>query len=225
MACAAAARLKRRAGLSPTHSKTPNARAMASDFKPSSSAARASASRAVSTINSREGSRPSAMRPCQEGWPSSRAKARGQHHKRSDRRPPAALSSTRRAARRSAKPRLAIQSPAEAPAARETGFTSCTQSVSRLRANRGEVSSSPSRQPSLEDEAAAARSGRSIFSMDWRSLSMSAARGCSPSPCPPPPSWGRPANPPPPSSRSDAPHRRGEGLGVGGIPERAVGGL
>lgn len=63
MRCAAAARLKRRAGVNSTSLSTPRTSATLADFNPSSMAQSASLARAVSTKRQEAGSRPKEERP------------------------------------------------------------------------------------------------------------------------------------------------------------------
>ncbi len=180
-----AARLKRRAGVRSISLKTPIASARLCDFKPSSSATSASSARAVSTIRRRAGSRPRRISPAAEGRPSSPASTRGQHHKIHG-APRSALSletcSTRLTARRSAKPRLAIQAPAIAPETGMAAFTSCRLSVSRPPGKRASAAESSSGQPNCHlalgpdgqrDKGAA----RSILRMVSRNDPIKASRG------------------------------------------------
>ena len=72
--CSAAAKLRRRAGVSSASPTTPMTRARLCERKPSSMAHRASPARAVSANSQDDGSRPRAAKPCPYGAPSSRAK-------------------------------------------------------------------------------------------------------------------------------------------------------
>lgn len=146
VSAAPAAKLKRRAGVSPTSSKTPHASPRLLERKPSSSACSASSARAVSTTSTSSGSMPSCLRPCAESRPYSAANARVVHHRSHGlpawKEPPfspcAARASIRlrRTASRKAKPSPAIQSPADAPEGCAEAFTSCTPAPSRPCGNR-----------------------------------------------------------------------------------------
>lgn len=139
--CSCAIRLKRRDGVSATQSKSPKASARLPDRNPSSSAPKASASDAVSTMMRRLASSPRRFKPAAEGAPNSRLKCRGQHHISHGRGGAGdagdvagdgvSSAATRRTARRSAKPMLVIQAAAEALWPSCTAFTSCTPRVSR----------------------------------------------------------------------------------------------
>lgn len=149
---AAAAKLKRRAGVSATSSKTPSTSFKLCDFKASSSASSVSLARPVSTISKRLGSSPSRMRPAAVGRPSSAASTFGQHHKAQGfgERPSAAKACNRRTPRRKLKPSAALQSPSAVPDPSRTGFTSCKAEVSRpLRGKRRSASRDPSCQEGL----------------------------------------------------------------------------
>lgn len=146
------------------------------DFKPSSSATSASASRAVSTISRREGSRPNWRKPAWDGRPSSCASTRGQHHNIqlrllfSD-----DTCAMRLSARRKAKPRLAIQVPAIAPGAEASPLISCRLSASRPEGKSVSASRHPSRQPpSAASGPAPKGDARSIP----RTLSRKASSSC-----------------------------------------------
>lgn len=143
---AAAARLRRRAGVSATSGTAPTTSARLADFKPSSIAHSASLARCVSTSRQEDGSSPRAARPCPHANPSSRASAEGQHHKMCTRAPEACPASPckRRTASRNAKPNAAAQSPAAAAQARPSLFTSCKAAASRPPVRRRSISGAPS---------------------------------------------------------------------------------
>lgn len=181
--CSCAMRLKRRDGVSSTQSKRPKASARLPDRKPSSSAPKASASDAVSTMRRRLGSRPRRFNPNAEGAPNSRLKCRGQHHISHGRAGAqdawdaegngVSSADTRRAAKRSAKPMLVIQAAAEAPCPSCTAFTSCTPRVSRPEAGSslsasGQPKCQPGDAPALETSNAC---GPSILAMARRRVS------------------------------------------------------
>ena len=172
---AAAAKLKRRAGVSATSSRTPNTRLKLCDFKASSSASSVSLARPVSTIIKRLGSRPSRMRPAAVGRPSSAASTFGQHHKAQGFCfcPSSAKACNRRTPRRRLKPSAALQSPSAVPDPSLTGFTSCKAEVSRpVRAKRRSASLDPNCHEGLRAGACAEGTNegcrRSIFSIAWR---------------------------------------------------------
>ena len=174
---AAAARLKRRAGVSATSSKTPNTRLKLFDFKASSSASSVSLARPVSTISKRLGSSPSRMRPAAVGRPSSAANTFGQHHRAQGfgERPSAAKACKRRTPRRRLKPSAALQSPSAVPDPSRTGFTSCNAEVSRpVRGKRRSASSEPNCHEGLRAGACGEGTNegcrRSMFWIAWRRL-------------------------------------------------------
>ncbi len=131
VACAAAARLKRRAGVSPIASTQPITRASACDFKPSSTAHSASALPAAETRMRRRGPRPAAAMPAPCTSPSSR-RLSGVVQQRMARRGLSWASPTvARTARRRAKAKAAARSrAAERPGAGTGGRISCTAQTS-----------------------------------------------------------------------------------------------
>ena len=123
VACPAAARLKRRAGVSATSLKTPMTSARLADLKPSSRTQSASVARAVSTNRQEEAAAPKKEKPCAQGYPISRASTDGQHQRMRPRAFAVAPSaSKRRTASRRAKPSAAAQSPAATPAKARCGL-------------------------------------------------------------------------------------------------------
>ncbi len=170
--CSCAIRLKRRDGVSATQSKRPKASARLSDRKPSSSAPKASASDAVSTMIRRLASSPRRCNPNADGAPNSQLKCRGQHHINHGRAADedaedtgpgqsegAVRGATRRAAKRSAKPMLVIHAAAEALCPSCTAFSSCTPRVSRPEGGR---SLSASGQPKCQPASAPASEASSV---------------------------------------------------------------
>lgn len=132
VACAAAARLKRRAGVSPIASTHPITRASACDFKASSMAHSASALPAAETRMRRRGPRPAAAMPAPCTSPSSRRLA-GVVQKKMARRGLSWASPARaRTASRRAKEKAAARSrAADRPGTGGAGRISCTAQPSR----------------------------------------------------------------------------------------------
>lgn len=221
VACSAAARLRRRAGVSSTSLITPITSARLCERKPSSIAHKASLARAVSTNSQSEGAKPKAARPPPYGAPNSRANCDDQHHNtgaEADCAP--ARHSRRRAVSRNAKPRAAAQSPAVAPVPRGTVFTSCNEAGSRPPPNRRSNSRTPKVQPPRvcgSSTACSSGAPRSIVRMLARNR---ASTSCLP------PSAGRsdpgiPEMPPSGTARRDSPFRFGQEL-LGPTPRNSL---
>lgn len=114
VAPSAAASARRRAGVSAMSSTSPIARARLADFKPSSSAHRASVLRPGSTIRKLLGSSPRCSRPGPYRSPVSLRHRAGQHHRMRGGRWPGLVWTCfmRRAARRSVKASAVARAPA-----------------------------------------------------------------------------------------------------------------
>lgn len=193
VAASPAARLRRRAGVKSTASRTPTTRAKLCALSPSSMAFKASLARAVSIMRRREGSSPRRANPAAEGEPNSAARGLGQHHRTHGLMPvPEAApmsASTLRTARRAANPIPAIQSAAEAPCMAEGApLISCTALGSSPAAKSASEAGQPSSQRhrgmargkdarSAADAAHGPRSGAccSIPKMRERSPAMTAS--------------------------------------------------
>lgn len=135
VAASPAARLRRRAGVKSTASRTPATTAKLCALSPSSMAFKASLARAVSMMRRREGSSPRRANPAADGEPNSAARGLGQHHRtqglvpapEADPNAAPMSASTLRTARRAANPIPAIQSAADAPCTAEGApLISCT---------------------------------------------------------------------------------------------------
>ena len=178
VACSAAARLKRRAGVSAASLTAPMTSARLADLKPSSMAQSASVARAVSTKRQEEAVAPKAEKPCAQGCPMSRASTDGQHHRMRGRvfTGVAPSASKRRTARRRAKPSAAAQPPAMAPAKPASGFTSCRVPALRPPARRWSISGAPSVHALALGHCGSERSGRTYAGARCSSAAMRARK-------------------------------------------------